>query len=440
MPLRDKAFRRTAERALHLMAVGALLLAGWLAWRAPEVDPSTVATDRQIAQVLIRWSTAEVPRQAHLSFSETPPPEHRDWIAALRGAGTPVTWEGDALTPSALVVEPVIDPKRSWRISVAAAPEAEVQISDDLGVLDRVPARATGAGAVVSVPDAQGHVRARVGSSEATAIVPASPPVKPVLLLGAAGWESKFVMAALEEHGWTVDARVHLSPKAVVVQGSGAVKIDVERYSAVIALDASASRHATAIDAYVRQGGGLIAAGDGARLPAFSALLGGRAGPLSPGKPFTAEKEVVASPRARLALSPLVQAKSDAVALETRPNGDVAALARRVGQGRVVQVGYDETWRWRMQGADADPVSGHREWWSAMVSSVASGPEPEASVDWFTDPTPLASLIETLGPPAPQRTPSSRSDAGPHASYWLSVAAVIALLLEWLSRRLRGVP
>jgi len=143
-------------------------------------------------------------------------------------------------------------------------------------------------------------------------------------------------------------------------------------------------------------------------------------------------------PRAGLGAWTVRAPAPTAVALERRGDAVVAA-ARRVGPGRVVQLGYDETWRWRMEGADG-AADEHRRWWSAVVASVAHAPAALApAAPDTTDPAPRAALVEALGAPAPSA--SARAPAAPRRerpdSLFLA-AACTALLAEWASRRLRG--
>ncbi|HEX5831226.1 MAG TPA: hypothetical protein VFY16_09605, partial [Gemmatimonadaceae bacterium] len=141
-----------------------------------------------------------------------------------------------------------------------------------------------------------------------------------------------------------------------------------------------------------------------------------------------------ADPRRGLPLGALRRPRADAVALETRGD-ELAVAARRVGRGRVVQHGYEESWPWRMAGGDAAPAA-HRRWWSGLVSAAAHAPAvPRAEL--ALDDAPLARLVSTLGPPvAPPRAAAPvRPDGAP---WWLFAGAAIALLLEWASRRLRG--
>jgi hypothetical protein len=130
---------------------------------------------------------------------------------------------------------------------------------------------------------------------------------------------------------------------------------------------------------------------------------------------------------------------SDAVALESRESA-VTVAARRVDAGRVVQSGYDETWRWRMAGGD-EAAAAHREWWSRLVAAVAYAPivaRPVAS-DAAIDETPLASLIDALGPASTFDAAAVPTRDGTRTTRSLFALVVGALLLEWASRRLRGV-
>ena len=132
--------------------------------------------------------------------------------------------------------------------------ESPCPIGDAAGTIDTLP-RGGGAELELGVGCRQ---RARVGRDVHRSHGDArdSLALKPVLVLGAAGWESKFTIAALEERGWRVASRVRVAPNVDVTQGPlGA--IDTARYSAVIALDSTAASSATAIARYAREGGGV---------------------------------------------------------------------------------------------------------------------------------------------------------------------------------------
>lgn len=414
-----------------------------------------------VSSALSRWSTVENPARAHVTFDSMPTADVREWLAALPPAGTAVSWDGASLAPAAIALEPVVDPKRPLRVWVAAPQNDDVAVRDSVGLIDSVRARS--GGALLTVADAEGVVRAVVRGTIASDVRRDSIVVRPVLVLGVASWEGKFIMASLEEHGWRVDARFALAPTGDVVQGVpaavGEARIDTSRYAAVIALDTSAVKYAGRIGEYVRRGGGFIASGGAAALPAFASLLPASTSPTRPDSPFDIDST---RPRRALALAPLVRLTRDAVAMEMIDDR-VAVAARRVGRGRVLQVGYLDTWRWRMGGlsgsgsADgraSEPVRDYRAWWSAMVSSVAYAPRIELAGSGArgegTDATPLASLVGTLGVATPLQAEGDRSQSFGAQMYetlsdprlLTALFAVIlgALLVETASRRLRGKP
>src|SRR5690606_21527227 len=119
----------------------------------------------------------------------------------------------------------------------------------------------------------------------------------------------------------------------------------------------------------------------------------------------------------------------------------VAVAARRVGAGRVVQLGYEETWRWRMTGPDGAPDA-HRARWGALVSAAAYAPESTvvagAPAMQPLDDAPVARLIAALGPPGEEPAASAGTAASRGVPPWLFVVIAALLLVEWLSRRARG--
>ena len=127
------------------------------------------------------------------------------------------------------------------------------------------------------------------------------------------------------------------------------------------------------------------------------------------------------------------------IALERRSDG-IALAAKRIGAGRVIQVGYDDSWRWRMAGANGSERA-HREWWSRIVSAVAyvSGQprQPRAATATAVESAPLARLIDRLGPPRAE--PPGKPTRGPIDARVLLAIIMILLIAEWGSRRLRGM-
>lgn len=433
-PQRRFPIRSTVEWFLRGVSLATLVFLLWLALHALHRQAPAWASGKDVRKSLVLWSTRESPPHAHIVFDSVPTPDLRDWVAALPGAGTKTTWEGASLKPSAVDVEPVADPKQLKRVWVAAPGGSSVIVGDTLSEIDSV--KTMHGGAVLVVPHLVGTIHATVGGTTASTVLRDSVAVKPILILGIASWEGKFIMASLEEYGWHVDARFSVGsrgPVGVVVQGDTVVQIDTAHYSAVIALDTAAVKYAGQIDAFVRQGGGFIAAGDAATLPAFASLL-----PATPSGHLE-DADILSDtlhPTNTFGTATLSQAKQGAVGIESR-NKQMTVVARRIGTGRVLQVGYDNTWRWRMGGV-GDPVTKYQSWWSAMVSSVAYAPRTQRAVAAAVEPTPLASLVSILGSPTTEAAPKPNPLDDPRLIPALFSLLMGALFLEWASRRLRG--
>jgi hypothetical protein len=239
------------------------------------------------------------------------------------------------------------------------------------------------------------------------------------------------VVAALEEAGWKVDADMRVAPTVDVTQGPIS-PIDTSRYSAIIALDGTAASRASDIIRYVSSGGGLILGGTSGSLDAFASVRPGATGNVQ--TPSALEGEPGSATLKSLPVLPIVALRSDAVKLESR-DGVTTSAARRQIEGRVLQDGHIDTWRWRMSGGDNSPAE-HREWWTKAVSSVAYAPVVRRA-EVFNDNAPVTRLIAALGPQS-QTSPSLASHAR-SISLWLLFAILsLSLLGEWTSRRLRG--
>jgi hypothetical protein len=418
------------EWALRIALIVALVLAMEEALTTMSQRPSlrTSGGEKAVRTALRDWSTVAVPAKVRLRFDSTPSAMVRDWTAALPGAGSAISWES-SLDEIGISVEPIPDPKSTSRIWMAAPSGSRIALADSLGPMDSAVVRNIGSSA--SPVSVRGDVHATLRGTTATSSLGDSLVIRPVLILGRAGWEGKFLAASLEEYGWKVDARLFVSPGNEVVQGSPAA-IDTSRYAAVVVLDSSALRYAAAIEQYVRRGGGLIAVGEGASLRALRAILPGETGNELPSDVFTATNA-----RAALALRPLINLKPDAIPLEKRGNR-IAIAARRIGKGRVIQLGYADAWRWRMEGR-GDPVEDYRNWWSGVVSGAAYAPRIVRDSVRATDAAPVATLVSALGPAS---TRDIRPGVG-DGSRWMAflfIVAVMALLVETASRRVDGKP
>lgn len=424
----SERIRTGVEWLLRAIALALLLWCLAQALGVGAKERTEVAGSAELRAALERWTTVSAPTRAHAALEHPPTRLEQDWLAALSRAGTAIEWSGPSLLPTAIAIEPRADPAGGADVTVAAPPGSTVVLRDTLGVLDTLDADAYGVRAYVARPRAT--IDAVVGPTVARAAPHDSLVLGRLLVIGAAGWESKFVIAALEERGWKVDSHVVVSPETAVRQGRTAA-IDTTRYAAVLALDTTAAQYADRIARYVRSGGGLVLWSPAAAARGLANLAAGKPGAVIDDEGRAPRDD---APRNDLALAPITALAPDAVPLEHR-GGDIAVAARRVGAGRVVQNGYVNSWRWRMAGGDDAPER-HRAWLAGLVSRVAYtgrvALEPPP-----IDPAPVAALVERLGPPAPALDPNHV--AAPNAlAPWIFAALCAAFLLEWLSRRTRG--
>lgn len=381
---------------------------------------------------LFDWSrAAKAPTRIHLRLDSVPSKTERTWLAALAGAGSNMTWSGD-LAPTMIDVQPVPSPAGGNRVVIAAPSGSSIVLSDDVGAIDTV--RAQNSGATITLNSIAGNLRASVNGSAASTVPRDSVAIHRILVIGDAGWESKFVVAALEEEGWKVDADIRIAPGVDVTQGSAA-SIDTSRYSVVVALDAAASPYANRIIEFARNGGGVVLAPQAASLEAMAILRAGNGGRTP--SDARANQPGESTSLATLALAPITSLRSDAVATDKRA-GAVAIAARRIGAGRVLQLGYEDTWRWRMGGGDG-AVRDHRTWWTGLVSSVAYAPLAEhLEVVKSTDEAPRLGLVAAAGAATSESAMLNLPVEGSDWTAWLFGLLVVGLVGEVASRRWRG--
>ena len=427
------SIRRALEWSLRAVSLGLVAWMMWLSLAPTGASHARRAADsRSLADSLAGWTLDPRADSLHLVLHAVPERAERAWLVALRRVGAAVSWSSDSLEPLAVAAVPLNDPSGGVRTLVAAPRGTRLTVSDALGVMDTLVM--AGPSAELRVRGVEGAVRASPGGRGASTVVPDSLAPRTVIVLGSAGWEAKFAIAALEESGWNVAARLAVAPGVDVGQGSA--RPDTAVAGVVVALDSVAARDARRIESFVRDGGGLVLAGGAARDPAFARLAAGRVGPRVRAAALSFSDS---SPRRALGYFPIARLAGDAVPLETRDGGVVAA-ARRVGAGRVVQVGYDETWRWRLQGGNGS-AEAHRAWWSAVVGSAGYRAAHAVVIDSGSlDPAPVAALYSALGEPAGHDLSVPGSPDRPALRRWMLILLFATLLAEWASRRLRGVP
>lgn len=421
--MRSPADRPGLELVFRLLAAIALawLVAGAFLERRPQGGEIVDVKDLPVA--LERWTMAPPGDSLGLRLTAAPDQAARDYLGALNANGTAIVWQNTGISPLMLEGEAVQDPAGGVIVRLTGE-ESTIVVRDTLGLLDS--ARVSHPGTTIRLPAAMGTIAAQAGSTVASVATSAPATGRSVVVLGMAGWESKFTIRALEERGWKVESRLAIAPRLSTGQGRP-FPLDTARQVAVVALDSSAATYATEIYRFVETGGGLVL-GEGAgayfqrTAPAAVGELVRPVLTVSGGGEF----------RQRLEYRRLGPLRQDAVKLEER-NGGASLAARRVGSGRVIQSGYRDTWRWRLSG-EGNSVAEHRGWWAALVATVAYRSASPAAPNADADPAPLASLVQALGDPG--ILPAENSPP----RFWPVLLAVFlaATFSEWLSRRLRG--
>jgi hypothetical protein len=443
MPLRADRLSRLrllGEWTLRALAIVTLAWAAVASLRPESSVPLEHVGITQLPTALPRLTFQAPAAGIHVSLDSAPSRLDRDWLVALRRAGTPVTWDG-RLRPLAISAEPMGDPRGEIVVRVAAPRGAAVGVADRAGSFDTVAVASEGM--AMRVPEVIGMAAATMEQQQARAIVHDSLVLRPILVVGEAGWEGKYLVAALEEEGWTVSTRFSLGRGTEVRQGAQA-PIDTAHYSVAIVLDTTAHSLAGALTGFARSGGGVVILGSAASIPGLRDLLPGTVGP--PTSLATQISDTV-SP-ATLAATPLRGLAPDAVVLERRIGSGPVVAVHRVNAGRVALVGYRDSWRWRL-GGDDDAVRAHRDWWNAIVSAVAYAPPARSTARdeegggrprEVTEPAPLANLVDALGPSRVLRNDATTllAPAGGQPPWWLATIVFAALLAEWASRRIRG--
>ena len=426
--MRSLADRLRLERVLRAIALASLAL--WIANAAwPRRDRMATLRGDALEGELPRLTAAALAESVHVHLETVPEASWVEWLAALRGAGVGVSWAGPA--GGALALETFRSPEPAGGVVLLAAVPQQSVVNDALGPVDTLAVAS--APSFVRLASVEGDVTVRSGLQPVrVAVRPAATPRR-VFVSGAAGWETKFAIAALEESGWVVDARMFVRPDQDVVQG-GVVRpaLDTSRYAAVVLVDSAAAEATRGVVEFARAGGGVVLAGDANRSRRVAPLMGWTASARESAPLGTLPGDTAWRGQSRVPLDTIAERR--AVALETR-DGRAVIAARRHYAGRVLAIGYDQTWRWRMAGGES-AVADHRAWWSRLVASVTARPVIPSEVP--SGSAPLATLHDALGPAS--ESPRSIAPRLPRdlLSHVLGLVCLVALLSEWLTRRARG--
>ena len=414
------------EWTARALLLACLLILLWRVWSPASVSSEESVTSRDLTESLRRWTTAAAPIRAEVRLDRLPTAVERDWLAALAHGGSEVAWSGE-LDPLAVEAVASGEPQHSYVIRVSGAPGADMRISDGAREIAAVAAGAVAASMRTTV--LSGPVSVDAAGGRASAAAPRARRVGRAALIGPAGWETKFVIAALEERGWRVDSRVTVGP-GVSVGTLGQAALDTSRYAAAVVIEQLPGGWLPQLTRFVRTGGGLIVAGGAVRDRSLSALL-----PAQPGRALAVRDTAVVRRDGLGGFS--VTPGPRGVVLETRAEAPVV-VAGRVGNGRVVLAGYADTWNWRLRG-DEDALEAHRDWWSAVVGAAAYAPDTAQAIH-SPESAPLAALHAALGPPETAGSSDLLRDRGVPVEALLFGLATLSLLAETVSRRRRGLP
>lgn len=459
-------FRRRVEQGCRTLAFLLLAIAASLVWGArrdadadrrvpPAVFAASGADSLDMLRALVIQSSVD-PRTiaAPMIPKAVPSAPIRAALGSIQRAkifSRGLLWrDGTGARGGALSVDPLEGPTAGVQVRTAL-PEstAFLLLRDAGGVLDSMAMPTASRVQVWQLQASSRSLAAQWSGATASQDLGGERPslANRVRLFAAPGWESKFVMAALEERGWRVDARLSVTDRAAVTVGNPDA-LDPARYAVVIVLD-SAGIPDGALQSFVRRGGGVVFGGDGVRTLAARALTGVRSTSRIAGIPGG-----LLTSRPRTGLERWDVDVPRAVRLEGE-SARGAVYALRVGQGRVIVSAYRESWRWRLLGTD-DGLDAHRDWWAALAeaalptatSPVAADPLPGDAApyaDWVAQ---IGAPVETVG--ASSAGPSSMPDGSTRTLVawpwplawlpWLVGVAFLALLIEWASRRLRGEP
>lgn len=408
----------------------AFALLGWLL--GDSIIPSSArrlerASAGTIGSRLSSWTRARVNVSLHADLATTPDAWIVDWLAALEHSGHAVTWSG---TPPAVAVsaEALADPRGSVRIDVAAPSRTPIVLRDAASIVDSV--RVSQLGATVETPTMIGALVGDAGGQRFSIAAPDPARLRAIVVVGDASWEAKFIAAALQARGWPVITKYHVAPGVDVSQGA-VLPLDTSRVAAVVAVDTTIQSLGAVLEQFVRSGGGVVLAGPASLATSVGVLTAGSLGARTRPSVLPADTISLGS----TGFYPVTSLNADGVALDRRSAG-VAVAARRVGAGRVIQIGFDDSWRWRMAGGPGSEAA-FGDWWSRAIAAVAYLPATATDAAGAQAATaPLARLVDRLGPARPAPSSTTRP---PVDRRLLLALMMILLLTEWGSRRLRGL-
>ena len=381
-----------ALRALVLALLAALLL-------LPSVWRDEPATARPL-RVTARTSTDDIAlTDAPLVIRESVSPPGAAELDALEAAAqrAPILAALPATVPAVSLDAPLHSRAGRaaaipFRIRATPRREVTVRLADASGALDSVRLRTDDGGRAAGAfrvrparpgwrewsVEAEGR-RATAGAWVDTASAP-----RVLVRAGLPGWESRFVVRALEESGARVDVRFDLGRGMAVGQGGGdaITPARLATADAVLVLGGAplGANEAALLAAWAAGGGGVLLAGDRAGAGGLGTVRGGTTeAPVDASTiRWTAPAELATlhTDRIRLTAVPFAATGAATVLAASSPQGGLLAL-RPLGRGRAASLAITDTWRWRMEGGR---VEEHREFWRGLVDWLASAPRGPVSL------------------------------------------------------------
>jgi hypothetical protein len=397
--VRDTVWR-SARVALGIGLVALLALG---VSRGPEpgepvlVDAATTADD--LAALLVRDTAAT------LTYADSTPPTRAVTAllasAAESGAEVALAVPGDAGRLRVVPPDRAVAGRRAAlgvHLSGEPGEQVPVTIHGQTGAADTVvvPIGPDGRGAssVAVEPSRPGAASwtVRTPGAEATAHAWVRPetPLRVLVWSGPPGWESRWLIRALEAAGAQLSVRQDLGRDlAVTSEGAKAPRSldDLAVYDVLVLVDAAAdSADALAHRWVAERGGGLLLVGASGSAPTLGrwAPRGEAVDVAAADLDWRGPAEVVPLPAAELVARGVRVSGSGTVVVAVGSAGDIrtdsaagtgpdpaAAFARAayVGRGRIYASGL-ETWPWAMEaGLGAE----HAKYWESVVEWLAGG-------------------------------------------------------------------
>jgi len=273
-----------------------------------------------------------------------------------------------------------------FRIRAAPRAEVTVRLAEPGGALDSVRLRTDdggrAAGAFRVRPARAGWREWTVDAADRhTSIggwVDTAGAPRVLVRAGLPGWESRFIVRALEESGARVDVRFDLGRGMAVGLGGGdaITPARLAAADAVLVLSGAplSGGEAALLASYAARGGGVLLAGDRAGAAAFGTVRGGSTvAPVDASTiRWTAPAELAPLPIDRIRVTAAAFAGTGAATVLAASTSQGGLLALRpLGRGRAASLAITDTWRWRMEGGR---IGEHREFWRGLVDWLASAP------------------------------------------------------------------